>query len=180
MRHRVGRHQNFKTVESGYQVIFDVLAPDALLALKLLVNMLDDLGQEGTGPGSRIQYLYFMNFLVRPAVSGFRTLIGKLGIELYRGFAGIGQSLRQIELGFQKVIYRAHDKIDYRLGRIPDAAAFPEFRVVFGQKGFVKMDNRIVPAGGLAEIVEQGGATSVARKISASESTIQVIRSSRS
>jgi len=44
MRHRIGSHQNFKAVDPGYEVIFDILAPESLLAFEFPVYVFDGGG----------------------------------------------------------------------------------------------------------------------------------------
>ena len=97
MRHRVGSHENFKTVDPGYQVFFDILAPSPLLAFEFLVYVFDGGGQKSAGSGGGIEYLNFMDFFVhflQLGVVGFALAFYHRHFYLNGGFAVIGQAWR--------------------------------------------------------------------------------------
>ncbi|OAV69484.1 hypothetical protein Barb6XT_00478 [Bacteroidales bacterium Barb6XT] len=111
---------------------FYIVAPNALLSCKCIVNMLYNFCQKCSRASGRVKNLYFVDF----------SFIPLLVHCFYFGFTCICQSLRQIKLGFQNVINGTHDKINHRCRRIPDTASLTQFRVVFTQERFIKMDNR--------------------------------------
>lgn len=135
-----------------------ILAPQALLTFKSVVDVLDGGSQKSAGSGGGIQYLYFVYGLVHGFHTGgfiFASAFDYRHVNFNGGFAAIRQARRQAKVGFKEIIHCTDDKINHGFRGIPNAPAFPEAGVVFGQEGFIKVNNRVSLPGGPAEIGEQ-------------------------
>lgn len=161
MGHGVAGHEQLKAVQPGDEVVFYIAAPGALhVAEAGVVNMLDDFREKGAGAGCRVKDLDAVDFLFFGFGDGFCLLPAAffqgLHLYIYRGFGGVCQPVGNAELAFENVVHGSHDKVDHRLRGVPNAPALAQLWVVLRQKGFVKMDNRVVLLGGLAKILQQG------------------------
>ncbi len=97
------------------------------------------MSQKGAGAGRRVQDLHHR-------------------LASLRVYTGISQPVRQAELGLEQVIHRAHDVRDDGIGRVEDATLDLLLLVVFAQKEFIKVDNRVLaaPASLFAKILQNG------------------------
>ena len=141
VRHGIAGHEELEAVEPGQEVVFHVIAPDALLPFEALVYLADHFSQKGACAGGRVEDLYLVYF----PLFGFAVLL-----YLDLGFAGIGQSLCEPEFGFEDIVNRPYHEVHHGLGRVPYAAGLAQPGVVMAQKVFVEMDDRVFHAGGFA------------------------------
>ncbi len=121
MAHSIGGHQQLEAVQTWDQVRLDVAGPHTGGdALNLGGDLLDDLGQKGTGASCGVENLNAVNlFLYRDRLA---LLVGLAGVPIQRDFRGIGEAIGQAELGLQHLVHGTHDKVDHGFGGIPDAA----------------------------------------------------------
>ncbi len=156
MGHAVTGHQQFKAVQPRNKVFFHVAAPRALHTLKPgVVNVFDHFGQKSSRAGCRVENLHLVYFLVNLFVARFGAVVFGLRAAFNFGFAGVGNAVGQVEFGFQNIVNRPHNKVYHRFGRVPNAAAFAQFWVVFRQKRFVKMNNRVLSLGRFSKVLQQ-------------------------
>ena len=92
----------------------------------------DDLAQEGTGAGSRIEDQH-------PRA---RPYLSVLDLDLDGG--GVCEAVNEAEVVAQHPIDAADDVGDDRIGRVVDTAQCAQLRVVGGEEVFVEMHDRIV------------------------------------
>ena len=105
--HGIRGHEQFESIEAGQQVCFDIVAPDALLAFEAFVDLFYDFSQEGSGAGGGVEDLYAVDFLL----DQFALLV-----DFDLGFGGVGQSLREVEIGLEDVVDGPDDEVDYGAG----------------------------------------------------------------
>ena len=138
----VGRHQQLEPEQARQQMISHVIRPDAAepLGLDGGANRRNRLAQERAGARRGIKNQH--------ARAGLRLAVGLL--DRHRG--RVGETVGKAEAVAQQMIHAAHDVGDDRLGRVVDAAYFPQFRIVSGQEVLVEMDHRVFLPGAAAEI----------------------------
>ena len=145
MRHRVRRHQEFKSKEPGQQMFVNVTAPlpGVLPGLKLRANESQHGVKKRCRPGSRVENEHAMR-LVADLLFAFLALDGDL--------LSVGQSFLDAELVFQEAVDALDDVVHHRLGRVIDAPQFAQLGVVGLQESFVEVNDRIAAAALFAKV----------------------------
>ena len=141
---RVGRHQQLEAEQARQQVLAHVVRPRAAESLlrDRPADQRDDLAQEGTGAGRRIEDQHPR---ARPRFSVRR-------LDLDGGV--VGEAVGEAELVAQQPVDAADDVGDDRLGRVVDAAQFAQLRVVGGEEVLVEVHDRILLPCVLPEVLE--------------------------
>lgn len=121
-----------------------IIAPYTLLPCELFVDMLNYFREEGACSCGWVEDLDFVDFLFD---------FFPLDIYLDLGLARVGESLGEVELSLEYIIYRSHHEAYYWLWRVPYAPGFAELGIVLTEECLIKVNNRVFHLGGSAIVL---------------------------
>ena len=155
VRHRVGRHQQFETVETGDQVVLHESRPKPLVAGEASVHSLDALREERASAHCGVEDLHFRNdpaHLLRHAPAAFGVLL-----HLYFDLVAAGHAVREPEASFEQFVHGANDEPHDGKRSVPHAAVLAQSGVVGSEELLVEVDHRVGAFVRLAVILHYPG-----------------------
>ena len=125
VRDCVGGHQQLEAVEAGDEFLCGVFRPEAghLREARLVADEADDFGEERAGSAGGVEHLH--------------------AVDAGADFRRVREAVLEPELGAEDRVDAAHDELHDAGGRVPDAAALAQERVVVAQEVLVEVDHRV-------------------------------------